>query len=84
MNELQIFNYQDNQIRTIADKGLKQRAVAAKAGFSEKQFSALMTGRRIIKDSDVMAIAIAIAIALDATPNDLFGYPTCGTSQSSV
>lgn len=60
-----------NTKRIIADKGLKQRAVAAKAGFSEKQFSALMTGRRIIKDVDVMAIAIA----LDATPNDLFGYP---------
>lgn len=60
-----------NTKRIIANKGLKQRVVAAKAGFSEKQFSALMTGRRIIKDVDVMAIAIA----LDATPNDLFGYP---------
>ncbi len=60
-----------NTKRIIADRGLKQRAVAVKAGFSEKQFSALMNGRRIIKDTDVMAIAIA----LDATPNDLFGYP---------
>ncbi len=59
-----------NTKRIIADKGLKQRAVAAKAGFSEKQFSALMTGRRIIKDTDVMAIATA----LGATPNDLFGF----------
>lgn len=59
-----------NTKRIIADKGLKQRAVATKAGFSEKQFSALMTGRRIIKDVDVMAIAIA----LDTTPNDLFGF----------
>ena len=59
-----------NTKRIIADKGLKQKAVAAKAGFSDKQFSALMTGRRIIKDVDVMAIAIA----LDATPNELFGY----------
>lgn len=70
-----------NTKRIIADRGLKQRAVAAKAGFSEKQFSALMNGRRIIKDIDVMAIAIA----LDATPNDLFGYPAkCDTSQSSA
>lgn len=60
-----------NTKRIISEKGLKQRAVAAKAGFSEQQFSALMTGRRIIKDVDVMAIAIA----LDTTPNDLFGYP---------
>jgi len=70
-----------NTKRIIADKGLKQRAVAAKAGFSEKQFSALMNGRRIIKDIDVMAIAIA----LNATPNDLFGYPAeHGTSQNST
>lgn len=58
-----------NTKRIIADKGLKQRAVAAKAGFSEKQFSALMNGRKIIKDVDVMAIANA----LETTPNDLFG-----------
>ena len=71
----------ENTKRIIADKGLKQRAVAAKAGFSEKQFSALMTGRRIIKDTDVMAIAIA----LDTTPNDLFSYPVeCGPGQSSA
>lgn len=70
-----------NTKRIIADRGLKQRAVAAKAGFSEKQFSALMNGRRIIKDVDVMAIAIA----LDATPNDLFGYPAgCDTGQSNA
>ena len=61
-----------NTKRIIADKGLKQRAVAAKAGFSEKQFSALMTGRKIIKDTDVMAIAVA----LGTTPNERFGYPT--------
>lgn len=60
----------ENTRRIIADKGLKQKVVAAKAGFSEKQFSALMNNRRIIKDLDV----IAIANALNVTPNDLFGY----------
>lgn len=70
-----------NTKRIIASRGLKQRAVAEKAGFSEKQFSALMTGRRIIKDVDVMAIALA----LDATPNDLFGYSEeRDTGQSGV
>ena len=59
----------ENTKRIIAEKGLKQRAVAIKAGFSEGQFSALMTGRRVIKDIDI----IAIANALDATPNELFG-----------
>lgn len=60
----------ENTRRIISAKGLKQRSVAEKAGFSEKQFSALMTGRKVIKDIDV----IAIANALDATPNDLFGF----------
>jgi len=55
-----------NTKRIIADKGLKQRAVAAKAGFSEKQFSALMTGRKIIKDTDVMAIAVALVFHPDS------------------
>lgn len=60
-----------NTKRIIAERGLKQRAVAEQAGFSEKQFSALMTGRRIIKDVDV----VAIANALNVTPNELFAPP---------
>lgn len=70
-----------NTKRIIAKKGLKQKIVATKAGFSEKQFSALMTGRKIIRDTDV----VAIATALDTTPNDLFGYSIAHeTSQNSM
>lgn len=61
----------ENAKRIINEKGLKNRAVAARAGFSEKQFSALLNQRRVIRDVDV----IAIANALDVTPNDLFGQP---------
>lgn len=59
----------ENTKRIIADKGLKHKAVAERAGFTDKQFSALMNNRRIIKDMDV----VAIANALEVTPNDLFG-----------
>ena len=58
----------ENTKRIIAEKGLKNRAVAARAGFSEKQFSALLNHRRVIKDVDV----VAIASALEVTPNELF------------
>lgn len=60
----------ENTRRIIEEKGLKHRAVAAKAGFSVKQFSALLNDRRIIRDGDIAAIANA----LDVTPNDLFGF----------
>lgn len=59
----------ENTRRIIAHKGLKNKAVAARAGLSEKQLSALLNHRRIIKDTDV----IALAAALDVTPNELFG-----------
>lgn len=62
----------ENTKRIIARKGLKHRAVAEKAGFSEKQFSAILCRRRIVKDVDV----VAIANALEVTPNELFGIDT--------
>lgn len=59
----------NNTKRIIAYKGLKMRAVAAKAGLSDKQFSALLNNRKVTKDVDILAIANA----LEVTPNDLFG-----------
>ena len=59
----------ENTKRIISEKGMKKRAVAERAGFSESQFSALLNNRKVIKDSDV----IAIANALSVTPNDLCG-----------
>lgn len=58
----------DNTRRIIAERGLKKRAVAEMAGFSENQFSAILNKRRVVRDIDV----IAIARALDVTPNELF------------
>ena len=54
--------------RLIEVKGLKQCAVANKAGFSEQEFSNMLNGRKFIKVEDVAVIAGAF----DATPSDLF------------
>lgn len=55
----------------IKAKGLKQCAVAERAGYSARTFSSMMCGRKIITDVDV----IAIATALNVSPNELFGFP---------
>lgn len=59
----------ENTKRIIEYRGLKQKAVAKRAGYSIQQFSALLNKRKAIKDVDV----IAIANALGVTPNELFG-----------
>lgn len=58
----------DNTRRIIVERGLKHCAVAEKAGFSKNQFSAILNKRRVVRDTDV----IAIAKALGVTPNELF------------
>ena len=57
-----------NVKKIIKDRCLKQSAVAQKAGYSNQQFSAMMNGRKIIKDTDIMRIATVLSV--DA--NELF------------
>lgn len=52
----------------IEKKCLKQNAIAKKAGYSEQQFSAMLNGRKVIRDTDVLNIALA----LDVDANALF------------
>ena len=52
----------------IAEKGLKQCAVAKRAGFSNQQFNDMLNGRKIIKPCD----ALAISEALGVTMNELY------------
>ena len=59
----------DIVVRIIYELGLKQRAVAEKAGFEAQAFSDMMNGRRLIKLCDVVLIAEALGV----TPNELFG-----------
>ena len=57
-----------NIARIINEKGMKQCAVAERAGYSKQQFSDMLNGRKIIKPCD----AYAISETLGATMNDLF------------
>lgn len=57
-----------NVKRIIKQKCLKQSAVATKAGYTPNQFCSMMKGRKVIKDIDIMNIAIALGV--DA--NELF------------
>ena len=70
--KLLIANYNsvmpDNIARIIAEKGLKQCAVAKRAGFSNQQFNDMLNGRKIIKPCD----ALAISEALGVTMNELY------------
>lgn len=57
-----------NTKRIIRDKGLKINAVGKKAGYTDSQFSALLNGRKIIKDVDIALICKV----LNVSPNELF------------
>ena len=57
-----------NIVKVINQKGLKQKAVAERAGYTAQQFTDMLKGRKIIKPCDVLAIADALGV----TANDLF------------
>lgn len=46
----------------IARKCLKQSAVAERAGYTKQQFNAMLKGRRVIRDTDIMKIALALEV----------------------
>ena len=54
--------------RIMREKGLKQRFVAKKSGFTEQEFSNMLNGRKRI-DTDYIN---RICFALSVPPNDLF------------
>ena len=55
---------------TITDSGMKQKAVAEKAGWDPKKFSDLVSGRRTFL-ADYLP---AICFALNKTPEELLSY----------
>lgn len=56
-------------IREILDeRKLSQRKVAAAAGFSDKQFSAMLCGTKLIRIEYIPRICKALGV----TPNELF------------
>lgn len=59
----------ENTRRIIEERGLKQKSVAEKAGYSPKVFNDLLSGRKIIRETDIVKISSALGVP----PNELFG-----------
>lgn len=57
-----------NAKRIIMERGYKQKAIAALAGYNEKTFNNLLNGRKTVTDRDI----VAISEALNIEPNELF------------
>lgn len=55
--------------KIIHERGIKQKVIAEKAGYTAQQFSNMLNGRKIIECTDVLRISAV----LNVTPNDLFG-----------
>ena len=51
-----------NIVRIINEKGMKQCAVAERAGYSKQQFSDMLNGRKIIKAYDLFRIVDALGV----------------------
>lgn len=56
----------------MESKNMKQSAVARAAGYSPKMFNAILRERKILRAEDITKICLA----LDVTPNELFGFQT--------
>lgn len=50
--------------KKIVEKGLIQKAVAQRAGFTEQQFSDMLNDRRIIRACDLFRISTALGIEI--------------------
>lgn len=49
----------------IKESGLKQKVVATKAGYTEKQFSEMLNGKRPLYADDVEKICVALGVPPD-------------------
>ena len=50
--------------KKIAEKGLLQKSVASRAGFTEQQFSDMLNDRKIIRACDLFRISEALGVEL--------------------
>lgn len=48
----------------LAQKGLQQKYVAERAGFTEQQFSAMLNGRKLILAEHMPGIAQALGVSI--------------------
>jgi DNA-binding Xre family transcriptional regulator len=70
----------ENIKHIIRDRGLRQGYVAQKAGLPEKQFSALLTGRKVFRIEHL----VPICNALDMNPNQVIFYSEEPTSSGEA
>lgn len=70
----------DKLNKIIEKKGLKKKAVADRIGTSQKNFSNLLTGKRRLQSREI----IPLCMALDISPNELFGYTKQGEVREEV
>lgn len=61
-------NVANNIRKVVAQKGMVQKVVAERSGFTEQQFTDMLNGRKIIRADYVPKIAEALNCTLD----DLF------------
>ena len=57
--------FDDGITRLMKEKGLKQKYVADKAGYTTQEFSDMMNGRKIIKLCDIPRIAVVLGVNVD-------------------
>ncbi|MGN0181452.1 MAG: helix-turn-helix domain-containing protein [Candidatus Ornithomonoglobus sp.] len=58
--------------KVIFEKDLKKQAVAAAINLTPQQFSDLLSGRRLLRQEDI----IPLCEALEISPNELYGFKT--------
>lgn len=51
--------------QAMLSKGVRQKFVAERAGFTSQQFSDMLSGRKVIKADYLPAIAKAIGVGID-------------------
>ena len=59
----------------IAESGMKQKAIAERAGFTEKTMTDMLNERKVIKAEFIPALCQALGV----TPNRLFQWDGRGT-----
>lgn len=60
----------ENVERIIREKGMKQNSVAERAGYTPKELSDMLNGRKIIKVNDAPRLANALGVGI----SDLFRF----------
>lgn len=61
--------------KVISDRGLVQRVVASRSGFTEQQLSDMLNGRKVIRADYLVRIADAIGVSIE----DLYAAGKCNS-----